>query len=65
MKVSLTGPNDIQISNPQAVTATDRTPGITFTATIASDAALGARTVVLQNPKNDITAYAGGLEVVP
>jgi len=65
MKVSLTGPNDIQISNPQAVTATDGTPGITFTATIASDAALGARTVVLQNPKNDITAYAGGLEVVP
>jgi hypothetical protein len=65
MKVRITGPDDVSVSNIQSVTATDGTPGITFTAAIASDAALGARTVVLQNAKNDITAYAGGLEVVP
>jgi hypothetical protein len=65
MKVHLTGPDDIQISAIQAVTATDGTPGISFIATVGSDAALGARTVVLQGAKNDITAYAGGLEVVP
>jgi hypothetical protein len=65
MKVHLTGPDDIQVSNVQSATATDGTPGISFTATVGSDAALGARTVILQNVKNDITAYAGGFEVVP
>jgi hypothetical protein len=65
MKVRITGPDDITVSNIRSVTATDGTPGITFTAAVASDAALGARTVVLQNAKNDITAYAGGMEVLP
>ena len=65
MKIYITGPDDIAVSNIQSVTAMDGTPGLTFTAAIASDAALGARTVVLQSSKDDITAYAGGLEVVP
>ena len=65
LKVFITGPDDIAVSNIQSVTATDGTPGITFIAAVASDAALGARTVVLQNSKSDTTAYAGGLEVVP
>jgi hypothetical protein len=33
--------------------------------TVASDAALGARTVVLQNSNNDVTTFTAGLEVVP
>jgi hypothetical protein len=65
MKVHLTGPNDIAVSNIRAVTATDGTPGITFTAAVDANAALGARSVILQDTNNDITAYAGGLEVVP
>jgi hypothetical protein len=65
MKVRITGPDDITVSNIQSVMANDGTPGITFTAAVASDAALGARTVVLQDSNNDMTAYAGGFEVVP
>jgi hypothetical protein len=65
MQVSILGPNDIQISNVQGATATDNTPGITFTAAVAVDAALGARTVVLQTSSGNITTFTGGLEVVP
>jgi hypothetical protein len=65
MKVSILGPNDIQISNVMGTTATDQTPGITFTAAVAGNAALGARTVTLQSTNGNITAFSGGLEVVP
>ena len=65
MQVIIRGPADIAISNLNAITATDNTPGITFTAAVSSNAALGARTVVLQNSKGDVTTFTGGLEVVP
>ena len=65
MKVSLTGPTDVTISNIQSITATDKTPGVSFTAAVDSNAALGARTVVLQTTNNDVTTFSGGLEIVP
>ncbi|MBA3916756.1 MAG: hypothetical protein H0X25_23505 [Acidobacteriales bacterium] len=65
MTVSITGPGDVSVSNVQGITATDGTPGISFTAAVSSSAALGGRTVLLQNTSNDITAYSGGLEVIP
>lgn len=65
MQVSINGPtiNDITIGNVQSVTATDGTPGISFTATVPAAAATGARTVVLRSTQDDITTFTGGLEV--
>ena len=65
MQVSINGPtvNDITISNVQTITATDGTPGISFTATVPAAAATGARTVVLRSTQDDITTFTGGLEV--
>jgi len=63
--VTITGPRDITIANVQAITSTSDLPGISFDATVASDAALGARTVILRATNNDITTFTGGLEVVP
>ncbi len=71
MTVSITGPvntsgnTDISISNIQGIKATDNTPGVTFTAAVAPNAALGCRTVILQATNGDITVFTGGLEVVP
>ena len=65
MTVTVGGPADITVSNIRPVTATDKTPGIAFDATVSSLAALGARTVILQATNNDITTFTGGLEVVP
>jgi hypothetical protein len=65
MQVTILGPNDIQISNVRGTTSTDGTPGIAFTAAVSGNAALGARTVVLQTSSGNITAFTGGLEVVP
>jgi hypothetical protein len=63
MQVTISGPGDIAVSNIQGITATDNTPGISFTAAVASNAALGARTVLLRDSKDDITSFNGGLEV--
>jgi hypothetical protein len=65
MKASLSGPADITIGSLQSITFTNNSTGISFTATVASNAALGARTLILQDAKNDITTFSGGLEVVP
>lgn len=65
MQVTIRGPSDIQVSNVVAITSTDKTPGISFTAAVAANAALGARSVVLQASNGDITTFTGGLEVVP
>lgn len=64
MRVRISGPTDISISNVRGISATDGTPGVEFTAAAGSDAALGGRTVFLTNLQNDITAFTGGLEVV-
>ena len=63
MQVTISGPGDIAISNIQSITSTDNTPGISFTAAVALNAALGARTVLLRDSKDDITSFTGGLEV--
>ncbi len=65
MTVVVEGPTDIQVSNVQSIRATDNTPGVSFTAAVSGNAALGARSVVLQASNGDITTFTGGLEVVP
>ncbi len=65
MTVTIGGPNDISITNVHSISSTTGTTGIAFTAAVSGNAALGARTVFLQNTQNDITAFSGGLEVVP
>jgi len=65
MKVSITGPGDITVGTLTAVTAQDGTPGVQFPITLTNGSALGARTVLLQDAKNDVTTFSGGLEVVP
>ena len=65
MSVTIRGPNDIAFASVTSITSTTGTPGISFIAVVAPDAALGARTVVLQTTKGDVTAFTGGLEVVP
>jgi hypothetical protein len=63
MQVTISGPSDITVTNIQSITATDNTPGVSFSAAVASNAVLGARTVLLRDSKNDITSFTGGLEV--
>ncbi len=65
MKASFSGPSDITIGPLQPVNFQGGGTGVSFTATVASNAALGARTLILQNANNDITTFTGGLEVVP
>lgn len=65
MKVTIGGPGDITVSNVAGITATDNTPGLAFTALAGGNAALGARTVFLQNTSGDVTTFTGSLEVVP
>jgi len=63
MQVSISGPSDIGISQIRGVQSTTGIPGIAFQAAIAGNAALGARTVILQATNGDITTFTGGLEV--
>lgn len=65
LTVTIGGPNDIIVSNVRSVSASDGTAGIAFDATVSAGAALGARTVYLRSSNDDITAFTGGLEVVP
>ncbi len=65
MTASFSGPPDITVTNITPVTATDGTPGLQFDIAVASTAALGARTLILQNSNNDITTFAGGIEIIP
>lgn len=65
MTATVNGPADIQLSVVSAVKATDGTPGVCISAAVASNAALGARTLVLQFSNGDVTTFTGGLEVQP
>jgi hypothetical protein len=68
MAVTIPGPADIQIVEicPSDLMSTNGVPGMSFRITVASGAALGARTVLLQdNTSGLVTAFTGGLEVVP
>ena len=61
--LAFSGPNDIAISGETAVTGSDGTPGIEFNVTVASSAAVGARTLRVTNSSGSASAYVGGLEV--
>jgi len=63
--VTISGPDDINIAAVASIMSTSGMTGVSFTATVAGNAALGARTVFLKNGSNDVTAFTGGLEVVP
>jgi hypothetical protein len=65
LKVSISGPNDIAISNIRGVTSIDGGSGLAFDAAVDTNAALGARTVRLRSPHDDMTTFTGGLEVLP
>jgi len=65
MKITIRGPADIDIAEFTSITSTTGTAGLSFIAVANANAALGARTVILQNAKGDITTFTGGLEVVP
>jgi hypothetical protein len=65
MTVTIDGPQDISVSNVRSITSTQDKPGVAFDASVSSSAALGARTVFLRTSNDDITAFTGGLEVVP
>ena len=63
LNVTVSGPGDITISNVRTIKSTNGTSGIGFDAKIPADAAPGARTIFLRAGNNDITAFAGGLEI--
>jgi hypothetical protein len=65
MSVTISGPADIAVSNIRSITSMSNVPGIAFDVNVASNAALGARTVRLMGPNHDITTFTGGLEVRP
>ena len=65
MTITISGPNDIIVSNPSTIRSTGNVPGIAFTAVVSPTAALGARTVVLEDSNHDVTTFTGGLEVIP
>lgn len=65
MGVSISGPQDIGVSNIRSIQAKDGTSGIAFDAVVGATSTPGARTVYLKATNNDISAFAGGLEVQP
>jgi hypothetical protein len=68
MTASVIGPPGIQVIGmcPSDYSSTGTgIPGISFQVTVASDAALGTRTVLLQDTTGAVTAFTGGLEVIP
>ncbi len=60
--VAISGPSDITVGAPTSLTGGG---GIGFRIALASSTATGARTVFLKDAQNDITAYTGGLEILP
>jgi hypothetical protein len=62
---SVGGSGDVTVvpASLQGIKATDGTPGILFQVNVPFNATLGARTVFLTSG-NDMTVYAGGLEIV-
>jgi len=64
MQASFSGPGDLTVSSIQSVTATDGTPGLQLSVAASGAAALGARTLILQDSNQDITTFSGGVEVV-
>ena len=64
MTILIGGANDIQVSNIESIKSTSGKAGVAFQVSVAGNAAVGARTVFLRKGEN-ITAFSGGLEVLP
>lgn len=60
--VTLSGPSDITVGTPSALQSGG---GLGFRITLGGSTATGARTIYLKNAQGDITAYSGGLEILP
>jgi len=65
MGVTISGPQDIGVSNIRSIQAKDGTSGLAFDAVVGATSSPGARTVYLKATNHDVTAFAGGLEVQP
>lgn len=63
LKISVLGPTDISISNPQTIKSTTGLSGVQFTVAVNTDATPGARTVLLEDAQGNITTFTGGLEI--
>jgi hypothetical protein len=68
LQVNISGPADITVGTPQLITCSSgssQSSGTQFPVNVSSGAALGARTVLITNSQQDMTAFTGGLEVIP
>lgn len=67
MKIGISGPSDLTVSNPVSVQSKDNPPipGLAFTLAATPSASLGSRTVILQDTSNNVTTFTGGLQVIP
>lgn len=63
--VSISGPNDIVISNVFGIQSTGGLPGLQFSVAVSPTAALGGRTVYVRAANGDRSGFTGGLEVTP
>jgi hypothetical protein len=66
MTATISGPPDISVDTTsfKGITLQNGQKGVTFQATVSPSAVLGARTILLEDPQQDLTAFAGGLQVV-
>ena len=60
--VTFSGPNDITVGTVSALSAGG---GVGFRITLGGSTATGARTIFLKNAQGDITAFSGGVEILP
>lgn len=60
--VTISGPNDVTVGTNNVLSGGG---GIGFRITLGASTATGARTVFLKNAQGDITAFSGGLEILP
>lgn len=61
LTLSFSGPADIAVGGP--VLATQGCPGAIYPITVSAGAALGARSIILQDASSNLTTLAGALEV--
>jgi hypothetical protein len=63
VQITIGGPGDITVSNIRSARSGNNDPGVSFDIAVSSGAALGARSVILRAPNDDVTSFTGGLEV--
>jgi hypothetical protein len=63
LTISVLGPNDVSITNIRSIKSTSGLSGVQFTVDVNSNAAPGARTVLLQDAQGHMTTFTGGLEI--